>query len=512
MTISTTLLALDWQAGAEGQHRRLSGTERFWNFAQRSLDGAFDMVSLFQLEASSSASRCGVEEWRRAWSMLKRVEPVTACRVDGEGERLVADSGAGQGVEVERYEAKSTSTEMVDVCLQRRRFDRFQLWLFFDNASADQPADQREERVAWVAITNGHALADAMAVSRLFLRLIDLLLDSSTGDKDDTEGRLPPCLAVALRQEPNAERIGEMAAVARMPVSRPGRLHLPLTVPSLRQLSPPSSPKQTDNDRNSCPAQASGRRSTFVMLAKTAHALVRPNRLTPLDRQGTRHDAILFPPIGHLPLHTLPPSSRRRNRGDGEVHGTGDAVFTHVQPRRRGARSVYGHHVRTYLCRSAAGRRRLDDGARGQEELCRCVAHGPGGTGDVRRRHDRHGPGSGNVSVDPSSLDPQLSRLTCAYFHIARCPQTDDGDPDSLLARTPRCGRGGGLEPGKVVRGSVEEQPALARRARLVAPRPSLLLTRLVSWSLRPRCTQALLGRPCSYRARARGRVFLDSA
>ncbi|EPQ31823.1 acetyltransferase [Pseudozyma flocculosa PF-1] len=219
MTISTTLLALDWQAGAEGQHRRLSGTERFWNFAQRSLDGAFDMVSLFQLEASSSASRCGVEEWRRAWSMLKRVEPVTACRVDGEGERLVADSGAGQGVEVERYEAKSTSTEMVDVCLQRRRFDRFQLWLFFDNASADQPADQREERVAWVAITNGHALADAMAVSRLFLRLIDLLLDSSTGDKDDTEGRLPPCLAVALRQEPNAERIGEMAAVARMPTT-----------------------------------------------------------------------------------------------------------------------------------------------------------------------------------------------------------------------------------------------------------------------------------------------------
>ncbi|PWN47601.1 hypothetical protein IE53DRAFT_390268 [Violaceomyces palustris] len=204
--------------------RELEGVERFWTFSHLHLGGAFDMVSLFQLEPrlfeTKGTNRTErMERWRRSWTKLRSIQPILGCQLDPQTSEITTSSTfdsewAHHSVHLEEFVGSSEEEDgRMDLCMETRRMDRFELTLFF------HPQDQE---VNWLAITNPHSLADAMAVFKLFKKLVEIHLEAIEEEEEEEvvfkvdPDRLPPSLSQALGFEPGQRGIQEIAKVARI--------------------------------------------------------------------------------------------------------------------------------------------------------------------------------------------------------------------------------------------------------------------------------------------------------
>lgn len=142
--------------------RALWGTERFWHFAHSEHQGAFDMVSVFEIESSIAAK--DLDGWARAWDQVAKLCPVLSHHVSNQqGEAKIVIHERRETSQVYLGPAIKGAQEQIDHCLQRPRFDSLALTVF-----------QQEEgnRSVHFAISNPHALGDAKGI----LTIADLLI------------------------------------------------------------------------------------------------------------------------------------------------------------------------------------------------------------------------------------------------------------------------------------------------------------------------------------------------
>lgn len=160
----------------ELEGRPLWGTERFWNFAHSEHQGAFDMVSMFEIDGSVAAKH--MRDWARAWIEVSKSCPTLfQCISNEQGEARVAFHEEDVADRVFPGPVFKGAQQRIDHCLQNRSFDSVALTVF-----------QQEECEAsvHVAITNPHALGDAKGV----LGIANLLIGALGELKDEVSERV----------------------------------------------------------------------------------------------------------------------------------------------------------------------------------------------------------------------------------------------------------------------------------------------------------------------------------
>lgn len=188
--------------------RELWGTERFWHFAHNEHQGAFDMVSTFEVDLGNK--KLNLREWESSWSQLSDSFPVLTQQVKHDIGGGKIESAAQQARKmVFSGPVLQDDQQRMDYCLEHRQFAGMSLTIFESN-----------DETVHLAVTNPHALGDAGGVFAIGKALVE-----SVASKDQASAQTPTASSKqsSLLTHPKAlnEDLGlkDMFDVARKGVS-----------------------------------------------------------------------------------------------------------------------------------------------------------------------------------------------------------------------------------------------------------------------------------------------------